>query len=230
MEITPSAAFGKAGEYAQMLDDVKEDPAVKKAEQQVDGYQKECDRLDTLIKLPRQERFNQSGDLYDDTLKEVGSTHIHTMGPLVITGTLGLGAASLCALMATNVMGPQAPGLLAIGLLVFMFNKHGFPSLYTKALKKWVLPKKIDKKLLETYKEQSTEAHGHLDRAKQSLETLASKKLKALAEQRKTAADNRPQVTEMEEEPDYLMIDNLKLAKQKHLAGEIVVTQDQSSS
>jgi hypothetical protein len=221
MEMTPSATFQKVSDYAQMIETVKDDPALKKAEQQIDVFKQECERLDTLIKLPREERKDKAGDLYDDIYQKYAQKQAYTSLPIALTAWMGLGTAALVAAHATAIVAPGLQSILALGFLVGTFSKRGFPTLYAKAVKKWVLPKKVDKELLETLESRSRDAHENLDSAKKTLEKLRKSNIKKAYEAQKQAEENRPRVEEIEDEPDFVMIDNMRLARQQHLCGDI---------
>jgi hypothetical protein len=221
MEMTPSATFQKIGDYAKMLDTAQDDPAVKKAELQVDAFQKECDRVDTLLKLPRDQRISQSGDLGQDIFQKYAQRQVMISLPIALTAWMGLGAAALIAAQVTAVITPGLQGILALGFLIGTFNKRGFPTLYAKAVKKWVLPKKVDKELVEKLEVKSKEAHKNLNTAQKSLEKLRKNNLKRALEEQKMAGESGPKVTEFDDEPDFVMIDDLKLARQRYLGREI---------
>ena len=95
-----------------------------------------------------------------------------------------------------------------------MFNKRGFPSLYAKVMKKWVLPKQVDKKMMEELKKQSGEAHDNLDSTKTRLEKIKTGKLKNIVkEEQKAEAERASATSTVEEENEYLVVDGVKLRK-----------------
>ncbi|MHC9541264.1 MAG: hypothetical protein AB9903_17305 [Vulcanimicrobiota bacterium] len=208
------ASVNSVGGYAKALEDMDKDPEVKQLQDKVDSFQKECTRIDTLMTLPRETRAAKGGNLYDEIYKEVATHDVHLYGPLVITGAMGLSAGCLVAATVTGVVGPQIQGLLALGILVGMFNKRGFPSLYAKVMKKWVLPRQVDKKMMEELKKQSGEAHDNLDSTKTRLEKIKTGKLKNIVkEEQKAEAERASATSTVEEENEYLVVDGVKLKK-----------------
>lgn len=212
MEIKASA--NSVGGYAKALEDIDKDPEVKQLQDKVDSFQKECTSIDTLMTVPRETRAAKGGDLYNEIYKEVTTHDVHLYGPLVITGAMALGAGCLVAATVTGVVGPQIQGLLALGILVGMFNKRGFPALYAKVMKKWVLPKQVDKKFMAELEKQSGNAHSNLDAVKSRLEKIKTGKLdKIVKEEQKAEAERASPTSTVEEEDEYLVVDGVKLKK-----------------
>jgi hypothetical protein len=220
MEIKPS--MSAVGGYAKALEDVDKDPEVKKLQDAVDTYQAKSNNVDSMISMTPDARKNKAGALYDNIYKEVATRDIHTWGPVAITATMGLATAGLVAANVTGCVNPQIQGLLALGILVGMFNKHCFPTAFAKIMKKFVLPKQVDKKLMQELQKQSTDVHGRLDVAKERLEqTKAAKIDKIYQEEQKREAERSPSANTVEEESEFLVVDGVKLKKRFISDGDI---------
>jgi hypothetical protein len=201
------------GNYSRAIDEVNNNPEVKQLQAQVDSYQKKVDRCDTMLKLPRDERLKQSGELGDEHWKTAARMSVHTFAPLAMVGWMGGGLAGIMAANAAGIISPQLQGLLALGVLITTFK--GMPQLMVKGLRKWDIPKRADKGLKKHYEQEQATYDRLLKVGKDSLERAKLEALNRLVEKEKQNKAAPQTVKEIEEEPDYIVLDGIKLSKKK---------------
>lgn len=205
-----------AGDYSRIIAEVNEDPGVKKAQEIVDVYQKRFDSADSILTLPRDERRNRAGDIANDYWKSEAHNVVQIWGPLALVGWLGGGLGLMMAGSAAGIISPQIRGLLALGLLVGTFWSKGFPTLFAAGIKKFILPGRVDKRLKKYYTQERSVAEQKLTSARTTLEQTSLKTMTKLVEleEKERAAKMNANVVELEDEPDYVVIDGVKLKKQ----------------
>ena len=211
----------QAGDYASIMADVKEDPAVKKAQQNIDAYVKECDRLDNMLKLDRSSRIAQAGDIGTGFWNQEATIVAHTYGAFMLLGYMGLGLGLIMAGTNAGIIDPGLKSLLAIGVIATAFWKKGFPAVVRKVSGKWLIPPRVDKRIKRHIQNERSQAESRLAIAKDTLQQTELKVMNRLAEKaaKEMAEGKNAGVVQLDEEPTVVVIDGVKLQKKDSLMG-----------
>ena len=203
-----------AGDYARVLDELCDDPEMRKAIANKERYEQEFQSIDALVKdsaqLTREERLTKFAPYVDDMWK----TESHRLAPwgvAAVGGFIAAGAAAGIALASAGVLSPGLGVLFGAGVLICAFN--GVPKWYGTALKKWILPGAVDKQLMKGIREQR-------DHAKEKVEVI-SKKVDSAKRDVMKKAEERKQIVESavveDSDCEYVVIGGGRLEKKKQM-------------
>lgn len=185
---------------AKILDQMKDGSELKKAQTEVVHIQEQFTRMDTLLGATPQERKTQAPEFYQEcyrqAYKEAG---IQTMEFLIMGG---------CA--AGFFIGAAMGGMNAIPFFGLIGAFWGGPAIMKGIANKWILPKKTDAKVEQNLRNEKARLQADLLRAQERLEKAKSKALTDVQQQ----AQNKD-VQTIEEEPEFVVIDGIRLKKKK---------------
>lgn len=205
--------FYGAADYSEIMVSVRKDPVLIRARESIECYEKSRDDAVRKLALPRQERLVQSGALAKTYLKEEIEGTKNTLLPTAVERYIGVGTVAIGGALLTGVAGPLGVMVLGTGLLVSAFHPRGFPRLVSKVAGNWLIPGNVDKKLRSHYESLRRESEKELRKAREAYSQMEPKIVQKYVEMQKEKKARKASVVDLEEGPDYLMIDRVRLEK-----------------
>jgi hypothetical protein len=178
-----------------------QETAMKATIEQLDAMQKEHDTAELTLKMPRKERIKTASELYRECYEQQYKDGGVKTAEIMIMGGCALSFFGGAAAGGMN-------GLLFIGLALTGL----FGPLIAKSM--IVSDKKVDAIMQEKLNERHTQLEQGMESAKKHLEEI---KAKIIANISGESANQTPAgtVDTLDEEPDYILIDGVKLEKKK---------------
>ena len=198
-----------------VLDSIGEDKDVKAVESRLKELRLQEHDIDSGLSMSRNERSSLYGSKYDDYRKKIVEVQkVVVMG--LVTATLAAGSIALMA-ATSAALSPPITGLISITTLVMAFSsKVGTARIYAEALKRWILPKKIDKKIVHDLKSEKNQVEASIKTTEQDLEKAKKTAMKKLAAEK---AANRSDT--LDDGEDFINIGAMRLRKKVERGPEI---------
>jgi hypothetical protein len=185
---------------AGLLFGVVDDPAVKKAENNVKTLRKKHQEVCSDRELPYDQLVSRYQTLYKNSRAEKAVSHIKTAKILGIGAGLG-SAAAIC------VAGLGLAASIGLGICSLPFSFYCVPQLYAQIASRLVIPRQVDGAVREVLGKEADRLSEELGKAEDTLNTLVAPYLREESEEQKDKA------VEVDASQEYVIIDGIRLPR-----------------